>query len=104
MNLAKTKETNTYIIIYAAVMVIIVAFLLAFISSVLKPTQDANVLRDTKKQILTSLNIVGLSGDAIDRKYDEPAWVPASRSVGSRSSSMVSPSSLTIHSRWHSLS
>lgn len=71
MNLSKIKETNTYIIIYAAVMVIIVAFLLAFISSALKPTQDANVLRDTKKQILTSLNIVGLSGEAIDRKYDE---------------------------------
>ena len=38
MNLSKLKETNTYIIIYATVMVIIVAFLLAFISSALKPT------------------------------------------------------------------
>ena len=69
MKLSKLKETNTYIIIYAAVMVIIVAFLLAFISSALKPTQDANVERDKKKQILTSLNIVGLKGLAIDEKY-----------------------------------
>ena len=38
MNLSKLKETNTYIIIYATVMVIIVAFLLDFISSALKPT------------------------------------------------------------------
>ena len=50
-------------------MVIIVALLLAFISSVLKPTQDANVERDKKNQILTSLNIVGLKGEAIDRQY-----------------------------------
>ena len=69
MNISKIKETNTYIIIYASVMVIIVAFLLAFISSALKPTQDANVERDKKKQILTSLNIVGLQGEAIDQQY-----------------------------------
>ncbi len=69
MNLSKLKETNTYIIIYATVMVIIVAFLLAFISSALKPTQDANVLRDTKNQILISLNITGLKGVAIDQKF-----------------------------------
>ena len=50
-------SSNTYTIVYASVMVIIVAFLLAFISSVLKPTQDANVENDTKGQILTSLNI-----------------------------------------------
>lgn len=47
---------NTYTIVYAAVMVIIVAFLLAFVSSVLKPAQDANVENDTKGQILTALN------------------------------------------------
>ena len=69
MNISKIKETNIYIIIYASVMVIIVAFLLAFISSVLKPTQDANVERDKKNQILTSLNIVGLKGEAIDQQY-----------------------------------
>lgn len=62
---------NAYTIIYAIVMVVIVAFLLAFVSSALKPTQDANVLRDTKNQILTSLNIEGLAGNAIDDKYAE---------------------------------
>lgn len=48
---------NTYTIVYASVMVIIVAFLLAFVSSILKPTQDANVENDTKGQILTALNM-----------------------------------------------
>ena len=46
---------NIYTIVYVAVMVVIVAFLLAFISSALKPKQDANVENDTKGQILAAL-------------------------------------------------
>lgn len=64
-------NSNVYTFVYAAVMVVIVAFLLAFVASALKPIQDANVERDTKNQILTSLNITGLSGADIDQKYDE---------------------------------
>lgn len=64
-------NSNVYTVVYAAVMVIVVAFLLAFVSSSLKPIQDANVLRDTKNQILTSLNIEGLNGADIDKTYDE---------------------------------
>lgn len=56
-------SSNVYTVLYAAVMVIIVAFLLAFISSALKPTQDANVENDTKGQILTAL---GYDKSAID--------------------------------------
>lgn len=55
----KKKGLNTngngYTVVYAAVMVIIVAFMLAFVSSALKETQDANVANDTKGQILTAL-------------------------------------------------
>lgn len=50
-------NSNAYTIIYAAVIVIIVAFLLAFVSSALKPTQDANVAKDKKSQILAALNL-----------------------------------------------
>lgn len=50
-------NSNAYTIIYASVLVIIVAFLLAFISSALKDTQEKNVALDTKKQILSALNI-----------------------------------------------
>lgn len=53
---------NSYTIIYAAVMVVIVAFLLAFVSSALKPVQDNNVALDKKKQILAALNYRGLEG------------------------------------------
>ena len=48
-------NSNVYTICYAAVMVIIVAFLLAFVASALKETQDANVANDTKGQILSAL-------------------------------------------------
>ena len=53
-------NSNSYTIIYASVMVIIVAFLLAFVSSSLKETQNKNVELDTKKQILAALNITNV--------------------------------------------
>ena len=48
---------NSYTIIYAAVMVVIVALLLALVSSGLKETQTTNVKLDKKKQILSALQI-----------------------------------------------
>jgi hypothetical protein len=63
-------NSNGYTIGYAAVMVIIVAFLLAFVSSVLKPTQDKNVELDKKKQILAALNQRGLEKSDIEPTYE----------------------------------
>ncbi len=64
-------NSNAYIIIYSAVMVVIVAFLLAFVYQALKPMQDANVALDVKKQILYSLNIRDLDGAEAEAKYTE---------------------------------
>ena len=64
-------NSNAYIIIYSAVLVVIVAFLLAFVYQALKPMQDANVALDVKKQILYSLNIRGLDGSEAEAKYAE---------------------------------
>ena len=50
-------NSNSYTIIYASVMVVIVAFLLAFVNSSLRDIQGKNVELDTKKQILSSLGI-----------------------------------------------
>ncbi len=50
-------NSNSYTIVYAAVMVVIVAFLLAFVSSSLKERQNKNIELDTKKQILSALNV-----------------------------------------------
>ena len=64
-------NSNVYTICYAAVMVVIVAFLLAFVSSALKPAQDANVAIDKKKQILASLNVRGIAKSDVEAKFDE---------------------------------
>lgn len=62
-------NSNAYTIIYASVLVIIVAFLLAFVASALKPTQDANVELDKKSQILAALNIRDV--EDVAAKYTE---------------------------------
>ena len=50
-------NSNSYTIIYASVMVVIVALLLAFVNSSLRDLQGKNVELDTKKQILSALGI-----------------------------------------------
>lgn len=63
-------NSNSYTIIYASVMVVIVAFLLAFVSSSLRETQNKNVQLDTKKQILAALNNKNVEdADAEYQKY-----------------------------------
>ena len=64
-------NSNVYTICYAAVLVVLVAFLLAFVSSALKPAQDANVAIDKKSQILASLNVRGLAKSEVEGKFDE---------------------------------
>ena len=72
-------NSNAYIIIYSAILVVIVAFLLAFVYQALKPMQDANVALDVKKQILYSLNIRGLDGAEAEAKYKEVVKQEAER-------------------------
>ena len=61
---------NSYTIIYAAVMVIVVALLLALVSSGLKETQTTNVKLDKKKQILSALQI-NLEDQDVAALYDQ---------------------------------
>ena len=73
-------NSNSYTIIYASVMVVIVAFLLAFVSSSLRETQNKNVELDTKKQILAALNIKDVKdAEAEYNKY--PSHAPSGGSV-----------------------
>ena len=64
-------NSNAYIIIYSAILVVIVAFLLAFVYKALKPMQDRNVELDRKIQVLYSLNIRNLDGAEAEAKYKE---------------------------------
>lgn len=63
-------NNNGYTIIYATIMVVVVALMLAIVSSVLKDTQTANIELDKKKQILNSLNI-NLEGQDAAVLYDK---------------------------------
>ena len=49
-------NSNVYTIVYASIIVVIVAVLLALVSQVLSPRQEANRLLDQQKQILVALN------------------------------------------------
>ena len=64
-------NSNSYTIIYSAIIVVVVAFLLAFVYQVLKPIQDANVALDQKKQILYSLNIRNLDNATAEADYNK---------------------------------
>ena len=52
-------NSNTYTVIYSIILVVVVAAVLAFAAMFLKPTQDANVKKDTIGQILTAATVNG---------------------------------------------
>ena len=62
---------NAYTIIYSTVIVVVVAFLLAFVVSALKPQQDANVKIDTMQHKLNALNIRGLDKAVVEEKFND---------------------------------
>ena len=64
-------NSNAYIIIYSTVLVVIVAFLLAFVSSSLKDKQEANVKLDKEKQVLNSLNLRDKSDTEAHALYEK---------------------------------
>lgn len=66
---AKKTNGNAYTLVYAAVLVIIVAFLLSFIASVLKDRQVANERLDKKAQILAAVNVKGGDTEADYARY-----------------------------------
>ena len=63
-------NSNVYTIVYAAVLVIIVAFLLALANAALKPRQEANVALSQKKQILASINERNLGDQKSEETYE----------------------------------
>lgn len=64
-------NSNSYTLIYAIVMVTVVAFLLSFISGALKEKQTVNVELDKKKQIMNSIHVdwKGKDADALYNQY-----------------------------------
>lgn len=69
------KQSNAYIIIYATVLVIVVASVLSFVSLKLRPIQKTNVQIEKKSDILQSSGLLTIpTGDynvGIDNQYNE---------------------------------
>ena len=51
------KQSNTYTILYSAIMVIVVGAVLALISGALKPKQNENIRIEKMKQMLSAVHI-----------------------------------------------
>lgn len=64
------RDSNIYTIIYASVMVLLVAVILAFTSQSLKSYQKENEDNDKRQQILRSIN-VNVEANEAKAKYDE---------------------------------
>ncbi len=64
-------NSNSYTIIYASVLVVIVAFALAFVSSSLKDTQAKNEDFDKMKQILSAINIDASQAADVQVEFDK---------------------------------
>ena len=64
-------NANGYTLVYSTVIVVIVAFLLAFVFKALKPMQDVNVALDKKKQLLYALNVRNVDNAATAEKYKQ---------------------------------
>ena len=75
-------NSNTYTIIYASVMVVIVAFLLAFVSDSLKSTQKKNEDFDKMKQILSALHIDASKSADVQAEFDK--YVKADEIINSK--------------------
>ena len=65
------KNSNTYQILYAAVMVLLVGTVLAFIYMALKPKQNENIANDTRKQILSALHIAAPDDAQVKDVYEK---------------------------------
>ena len=57
------KQSNTYTILYSAIMVIVVGAVLALVYGALKPKQEENIKIDKMKQMLSAVRIVTESDD-----------------------------------------
>lgn len=64
------RNSNAYTIIYASVMVVLVAVVLAFTSQSLRSFQQKNMENDKRQQILRSINVT-VSGSEAEAKYNE---------------------------------
>ena len=65
------KQSNTYTILYSAIMVIVVGAVLALISGALKPKQNENIRIEKMKQMLSAVHISPDNDDMVIEAYNK---------------------------------
>lgn len=65
------RQSNTYTVIYATVLVLLVGVGLSVVYQALRPKQEENIANDIKRQILASALIVPKEGESIKDLYQQ---------------------------------
>lgn len=65
------RQSNTYTVIYASVLVLVVGIVLSVVYQQLRPLQVDNINNDTKRQILLAARITAEPGQNISELYDQ---------------------------------
>lgn len=65
------RQSNTYTIIYSAILVLVVGVVLSVVYQALRPKQVENIANDTKRQILASARIIPEKGQSIGDLYNQ---------------------------------
>lgn len=63
------RQSNTYTVIYATVLVVVVGVVLSVVYQALHPLQEENIANDTKRQILAAARIVPANGETMSETY-----------------------------------
>lgn len=65
------RQSNTYTVIYAVVLVAVVGVLLSVVYQALRPQQIENIANDTKRQILAAALITPQDGESVSELYSK---------------------------------
>lgn len=65
------RQSNTYTVIYAAVLVVIVGVVLSVVYQALRPKQEENIADDTRRQILAAALIRPAGGETVSQLFNK---------------------------------
>jgi Na+-transporting NADH:ubiquinone oxidoreductase subunit C len=65
------RDSNGYTFLFATIMVVVVASVLAFLATFLKPMQSENMKNEKMQNILSTIGVTGISREEAQAKFDE---------------------------------
>lgn len=65
------RQSNTYTVIYATILVVVVGLVLSLVYQSLHPMQEENIANDTKRQILAAARLIPVEGESVSTLFSE---------------------------------